>query len=158
MLLVIGVGACTRPQSASIAALPPAQLDVRLDSGEADAALAIVDKQVQAQPISKQDWDRLFASDGYVHLHEREAAMKRAFTDSSFIAFLMSDTLLPGLGNICLSALRFARDCTWRSSPVRTLSSSRVEIPFLPFFSMWIPERIRRSSRTRYRTSCITLA
>ena len=72
----------------------PAQLDVRLESEEADAALAILNKRVRGEVPATADWKRLFASDGYVHLKEREAGMGRAFTDSAFTAFLMSDTLL----------------------------------------------------------------
>jgi hypothetical protein len=73
---------------------PPAQFDVRLESDEADAALAFLDKRTRGESPSAADWHRLFSSEGYQHLKEREASMGRAFTDSSFAEFMMSDTLL----------------------------------------------------------------
>jgi hypothetical protein len=71
-----------------------AQLDVQLESDEADAALTILDKRVHREMPTTANWQRLFASKGYQHLQEREASLGRAFTDSAFTAFLMSDTLL----------------------------------------------------------------
>ena len=46
-----------------------------------------------AQPVAAADWQRLFATQGYRRLQERESALGRAFTDSSFQAFLLQDTL-----------------------------------------------------------------
>jgi len=74
--------------------LPSGLLDVRLDAGEADAALTILDKRASGAAITATDWDRLFATQGYRRLKEREEAMGRAFTDSAFREFLLSDTLL----------------------------------------------------------------
>jgi hypothetical protein len=66
---------------------------VNLVNDEADAVLAILAKQHAAQPVTEADWQRLFASEGYVRLKQREAAMKRSFTDEEFRTFVLSDRL-----------------------------------------------------------------
>jgi hypothetical protein len=68
-----------------------AQSTVRLDVEQARLALAYL----RATSPSARDsvWRLHVATPGYVRLHEREAEMNRAFTDSSFRAFLDSDTL-----------------------------------------------------------------
>lgn len=93
-VFLLSISGCSAHPQQSIGAIAPAQLDVPLDSSEAAAALQILYKRQRNEPIDSRDWQILFASDGYTHLKEREAAMGRAFTDSSFRAFLMSDTLL----------------------------------------------------------------
>jgi hypothetical protein len=65
-------------------------LQVRVDSTEAEAALAILEAQNAGREPAEADWARLFASEGYLRLKQREAAMKRAFTDEEFKAFLRS--------------------------------------------------------------------
>jgi hypothetical protein len=71
----------------SLATQGKAQLDVRLEPDEVDAALAILDKHARHQLPTPADWRRLFESSGYQHLRERESSMRRAFTDSTFSAF-----------------------------------------------------------------------
>jgi hypothetical protein len=66
---------------------------VRVISDEADAALAILVKRKTGQPITEADWRQLFSSEGYIRLKKREAAMQRAFEDSEFQAFILSDKL-----------------------------------------------------------------
>ncbi|HXG93678.1 MAG TPA: DUF5700 domain-containing putative Zn-dependent protease [Blastocatellia bacterium] len=68
-------------------------LDVRVVTDEADAALMILNKKREGQPIQEADWQRLFSSEGYRRLKKREAEMKRAFTDEEFKAFILSDAL-----------------------------------------------------------------
>src|SRR5581483_5970004 len=46
---------------------------------EAEAVLAILTKKNANQTITEADWQRLFLSEGYVRLKNREASMKRAF-------------------------------------------------------------------------------
>ncbi len=92
----------------------PTVVDVRLQSDEADAALAIIRERATGATPVDSDWRRLFSSRGYAHLSEREASMHRAFTDSSFARFVTSDTLvrryealartLPALERIDVSA------------------------------------------------------
>lgn len=67
------------------AAQAPDRVRLRFDTAEAVAALAAI---AHAAPDSA-----VFATDAYRRLKLREAAYHRAFTDSSFAAFLASDSL-----------------------------------------------------------------
>jgi hypothetical protein len=58
---------------------------------EAEAALNILKKKKNGSAITGDDWDKLFSSEGYIRLKKREASMNRAFEDSSFAAFILSD-------------------------------------------------------------------
>jgi hypothetical protein len=91
---LLALMACAPMHAGSKAPFARGQLDVRLESDEADAALAILNQRVRRERTTEADWRRLFSSNGYQHLKERETAMRRAFTDSAFTAFLVSDTLL----------------------------------------------------------------
>jgi hypothetical protein len=62
-----------------------------LITGEAEAVLAILAKRKANEPVTDLDWQRLFSSEGYIRLKKREASMKRAFDDSDFKTFIMSD-------------------------------------------------------------------
>lgn len=64
---------------------------VSIVNDEAEAVLAILSKQSGAEPVTEADWRRLFASEGYVRLKAREAALKRSFTEEDFRAFVLSD-------------------------------------------------------------------
>ena len=75
----------------AVAAAMPAMAstdDIVLDTAEAEAALAILQRLDAREPVDDALWARLFASDGYVRLKAREASMKRDFTDDDFRAFL----------------------------------------------------------------------
>jgi len=93
MLLVLAVG-CVSNVPAPVSPFPSTRLDIRLDAGEADAALEILRARMAGDPVDPGQWERLFGTQGYIHLKEREAAMGRAFTDSDFRAFMTSDTLV----------------------------------------------------------------
>jgi hypothetical protein len=67
---------------------------VQLLNDEAEAALAILELRAKGVAVPDSAWRRLFGSKGYALLKEREASMGRAFEDSSFRSFLMSDSLL----------------------------------------------------------------
>lgn len=67
------------------------QLEFKTD--EAEAVLAIVDKQASLLPISDADWQRLFATEPYIRLKKREASIKREFTDEDFKKFVLSPEL-----------------------------------------------------------------
>ena len=71
---------------------PTSLVDVRMNGDAAAAALDYARSVRQRSPDAAA-WRRLTASEGYRRLHRREAAMGRAFTDSSFRSFLESDTL-----------------------------------------------------------------
>jgi hypothetical protein len=68
--------------------------DLTIVTDEAEAALAILELRMAGRPVPGEAWRRLFESEGYRRLKAREAAMGRAFEDSTFRAFLASDTLL----------------------------------------------------------------
>ncbi len=71
----------------------PSRVNVRLVTDEADAVLAILVKKKSNQQITDTDWQRLFATEGYVRLKKREASMKRSFEDADFKNFVLSDQL-----------------------------------------------------------------
>ena len=77
-----------------IATPSPPGPDLTIVTDEADAALAILDLRIAGSPVPEDAWRRLFATEGYRRLKAREAAMGRAFEDSSFRGFITSDTLL----------------------------------------------------------------
>jgi hypothetical protein len=64
-------------------------VNVQVDAGEAEAVLHIVD--AARQRASAVDWNPLLASEGYVRLKKREAAMGLAFEDAEFQRFVLSD-------------------------------------------------------------------
>lgn len=66
-------------------------VNVRLVTDEAEAVLAILAKRKTNAPITEADWQKVFLSEGYVRLKKREAAMKRAFEDADFKAFVLAD-------------------------------------------------------------------
>jgi putative zinc-dependent peptidase DUF5700 len=68
-------------------------VDVTLVTDEVDAALSIIQSAASGETPSARQWSALFGSQGYAHLKEREAAMGRAFTDSSFAQFLTRDSV-----------------------------------------------------------------
>jgi putative zinc-dependent peptidase DUF5700 len=69
-------------------------LDVTVVTDEADAALAILDTRAMGGEPTDSQWQRLFATEGYRRLAQRERSMGRPFDDSTFRAFLSADSLL----------------------------------------------------------------
>lgn len=78
----------------AIAAPSPTGPDLTIVTDEAEAALAILDLRTAGNPVPEDAWRRLFETEGYRRLKAREVAMGREFEDSSFRAFVTSDTLL----------------------------------------------------------------
>lgn len=77
-----------------------ASVNVRLVTDEAEAVLAILTKKKAGEAISEADWQRVFQSEGYVRLKQRETSMQRSFEDTDFKTFVLSDQLsarLPAL-------------------------------------------------------------
>lgn len=68
-------------------------VNVRLVTDEAEAVLAILAKRKANQPITVADWQRVFQSEGYVRLKQRETSMKRSFEDADFKTFALSDQI-----------------------------------------------------------------
>jgi hypothetical protein len=67
-----------------------AQVDLSIDSSEADQALQILHAQTVGKTITPADWQQLFATVPYRQLKTREISMSRPFTDEDFKAFLLS--------------------------------------------------------------------
>lgn len=70
------------------------RIDLKFDTSEADAVLAILDKSARGQPVDDAEWKRLFTSEPYLRLKKREASFRRDFTDDDFKKFVLSDRLL----------------------------------------------------------------
>jgi len=64
-----------------------------INTDEAEAVLAILDKHNARAPITDVDWHRLFATEPYIRLKKRESAMHRDFTDDDFKTFVLSAEL-----------------------------------------------------------------
>lgn len=100
------------------------RLDVRLIADEAEAALAILAKQKAGQPITESDWQRVFSSEGYIRLKQRETGMKRSFEDADFKTFLLSD-LMAGRARSLEETLE-----QWRR--VDVTKAARLALTYLP--------------------------
>lgn len=74
-----------------VAAAQP--VDVKLVTDEPEAVLAILAKRQAQQPLTDADWQRVFESEGYVRLKQRETSMQRSFEDADFKTFVLSDQL-----------------------------------------------------------------
>jgi len=88
-LLFIALIACTF----DFASAQTPALNVRLVTDEAEAVLAILAKRKANQPITDHDWQRVFQSEGYTRLKQRETSMQRSFDDADFKTFVLSDAL-----------------------------------------------------------------
>ncbi len=73
--------------------VPVPSSDLRLNGDEAKAVLMLLERQEAGQTITDEDWRRLFATEGYRRLKEREAGMGRPFTDEEFKAFVTGEDL-----------------------------------------------------------------
>jgi hypothetical protein len=95
-----------------------------LDTSEAEAVLAILDKRAAGQPVGEADWQRLFASPPYLRLKQREASMHRDFTDDDFRSFVLSAELAQRAPR-----LRITLEA-WRQADLRA-AANRI-LPYLP--------------------------
>lgn len=76
---------CILFAGSSLAQSSGAPADIRLDSDQAEAALAIVS--------GLDEWKRIASTDGYIRLKKREAEMGRPFEDDDFRKFLSSSAI-----------------------------------------------------------------
>lgn len=100
------------------------RVNVTIVTDQADAVLAILQKKNSNQPIADSDWQRLFATEGYVRLKKREAAMQRSFADDEFKTFVLSDTLAQR-GQLLSETL-----ARWKTAHVTR--SARLALAYLP--------------------------
>ncbi len=90
---IIACGVCVFAPVCFARSTDSPRVSVHIVTDEADAVLAILAKKKVNQLITEADWQRLFSSEGYIHLKKREAAMQRTFEDSEFKSFVLSDDL-----------------------------------------------------------------
>jgi hypothetical protein len=77
----------------SLPAAASERVELRLDTSEAEAVLHILAKRESGRTITGADWERLFATEPYRRLKQREASLRRDFSDQDFRAFVLSDEL-----------------------------------------------------------------
>ena len=117
-----------------LAALPlfaDSRIHLTLDTSEADQVLAILALRQQNKPIVDADWQKLFATEPYRRLKQREQKIGEqfhdpsvAFTDDDFKKFVLYDALLARTG-----ALRATLD-RWKRADLQA-SATRV-LAYLP--------------------------
>lgn len=100
------------------------QLRLRLDVGQATAALAILDKVAEVAAVQDTDWDQLFATAAYVQLKRREASVGLAFSDAAFKTFLLSPETVGR--RLALRSTLMA----WEALPLETIASQALD--YLP--------------------------
>jgi hypothetical protein len=100
------------------------RIQLKLNTDEADAVLAILEKRARGTAVADADWEHLFATEPYIRLKKREAGMHRDFTDDDFKKFVLSDDLAAKA-----SALRHTLDA-WRRADL-VASAERV-LAYLP--------------------------
>lgn len=90
---VLGLAPAAAP-STPPAAAAATRLEVNFVSDEAEAVLAILDKQRQGARVTEADWKRLWESEGYRRLTQREKSMGRPFEQDDFRRFALSPELV----------------------------------------------------------------
>lgn len=107
-------------------AAPVAESRVKLqfNTDESEAVLAILDKRSAGTAANDSDWQRLFATEPYIRLKKREAAMQRDFTDDDFKKFVLSPELTTKA-----SALRQTLEA-WKRTDLE--ASARRALQYLP--------------------------
>ena len=101
-----------------------ATVNVRLVTDEAEAVLAILTKKKAGEEITDADWRRVFQSEGYVRLKQRETSLKRSFEDADFKTFVLSDQLAARLPALEETLAR------WRQAD--TTRAARLALAYLP--------------------------
>jgi putative zinc-dependent peptidase DUF5700 len=93
VLAVISLTSLVLPAQAQTAPGAGERVQLRFDTSEAEAVLAILAKRQAKQPVEEADWRRLFQTEPYIRLKKREASLHRDFTDADFQKFVRSDEL-----------------------------------------------------------------
>lgn len=100
------------------------RIQIKVDSSEADQALAIIAKHNAGRDITDADWKTFFATEPYQRLKKREAAMHSDFTDDDFKKFLLSTQL-----DLQYHALRRRLD-EWKHADMK--AAARRALAYLP--------------------------
>jgi len=102
----------------------PGSIQLKLNTDEVDAVLAILDKRAAGGNVTDEDWQHLFATEPYIRLKKREASLHRDFTDDDFKKFVFSPDLAAKA-----AGLRHTLDA-WRRADIAA-SAKRV-LAYLP--------------------------
>ena len=102
----------------------PGSIQLKLNTDEADAVLAILDKRAAGTAITDSDWQHLFSTEPYMRLKKREGSLHRDFTDDDFKKFVFSQEWAAKA-----TALRHTLDA-WRQTDL--ISSARRILTYLP--------------------------
>ncbi len=121
-LLVLACAASVIPATRVTAGEPRVRLV--LDTTQAGAVLAILEKREEGRPPDAADWERLFSSTPQVRLAKRERGMRRPFEEQAFREFVLSEDLARRA-----PALRRTL-ADWRKADLETLG--RRVLPYLP--------------------------
>jgi hypothetical protein len=100
------------------------RVQLTLNASEADAALLIMEKRAAGGAVADADWERLFSTEPYVRLKQREAAMHRAFTDDEFKKFVLSDDVIAHAPELRRTLER------WKKADL--IATARRILPYLP--------------------------
>jgi len=123
-IFILILGSLTVLYAQDAQTLPAGRVQLRLNTDEAEAVLAIVDKRAAGTTVADSDWQRLFSTEPYVRRKKREASIHRDFTDEEFRKFVLSPELAAKA-----SALRQTLNA-WKSADL-TASARRV-LAYLP--------------------------
>lgn len=110
-----------RPAQATVASDP---IQLTLNTDEAEAVLAILDKRALGATVAESDWQRLFATEPYIRLKKREASLHRDFTDDDFKKLVLSLELMAKR-----SALRQTLNA-WKQTDL--VASAHHDLTYLP--------------------------
>jgi Putative zinc dependent peptidase (DUF5700) len=102
----------------------PNRIKLQFNTDEAEAVLAILDRRAAGTVVTDSAWQRLFATEPYIRLKRREAAMGRDFTDDDFKSFVLSPELAEKA-----AALRKTLDA-WEHADL--VASARRALAYLP--------------------------
>jgi hypothetical protein len=69
------------------------RVQLKLNTSEAEAVVAILNMRVANREPSEDDWNRLFSSAPYQTLKQREEAFHNPMSDNNFRQFVLSSTL-----------------------------------------------------------------
>lgn len=125
LLACVTLTTATLPGAAGAqAGAGPDRVQLRLDTAQAAAVLALVASRPRGTEPSPAAWEALFSTEGQRRLRERETGMGRSFTDSAFRAFVLSDGLAGRAG-----ALREAL-ASWAEADLA--AAARRALAYLP--------------------------
>ncbi len=122
--LVLAAGLFPAGAPAQAASASSDRIQVRVDGTEADAMLAILEANRLGRTPDAGDWQRLFGTEPYRRLKQREASMKRDFTDEEFKSFVLSPDLAKNEKSLGTAL------AAWRTADIE--SSARRILSYLP--------------------------